>query len=120
MSTPSIEIGTSGWKFDDWAGVFYPFRVSQSKWLEYYSARFSLGEVNSTYYNMGSVKTFNAISQRTPENFRLFVKVHSDVTHARKSQKESLERLNYVTEPLRASGKTLRICCSVSRKFLLY
>src|SRR5512146_2288410 len=38
-----IRIGTSGWRFEDWAGTFYPLRVPQTKWLEYYAARFPVG-----------------------------------------------------------------------------
>jgi uncharacterized protein YecE (DUF72 family) len=40
--------------------VFYPLRVPKSKWLEYYAARFRVGEVNATYYGLLPTSTFSA------------------------------------------------------------
>ncbi len=105
MRAEDIRIGTSGWKFDDWAGTFYPFRVPKTKWLEYYAARFPVGEINSTYYRIPPRRSFEAISDRTPADFRLFAKVHADVTHARKDVAESMHRLLDSLDPLLKSGK---------------
>jgi uncharacterized protein YecE (DUF72 family) len=117
MHSREIEIGTSGWKFDDWAGTFYPFRVPQTKWLEYYAARFNIGEVNSTYYNLGSERTYSAISKRTPDSFRLFVKVHADVTHVRQEPEASLRKLLTVLGPVRESGKLLGLVAQFPESF---
>ncbi len=100
-----IKVGTSGWKFDDWAGVFYPFRVPQSKWLEYYSSRFPIGEINSTYYRIAGRATYAALVKKTPENFVFYCKVHGDVTHSPGDPTESMKRLLSATEPLISSGK---------------
>lgn len=105
MQTAAISIGTSGWRFDDWAGSFYPLRVPKAKWLEYYAARFPVGEINSTYYRISPPATYRAIAQRTPLNFRVFAKVHSDVTHERQSPSASLKALLISLQPLRDAGK---------------
>lgn len=33
-------IGTSGWQYKGWRGVFYPQNVPQKDWLRYYSKHF--------------------------------------------------------------------------------
>jgi len=107
MLPRDISVGTSGWKFDDWAGTFYPLRVPKNRWLEYYAVRFPIGEINSTYYRIAPSSVYEAIARRTPEKFQLFVKVHGDVTHTRNDFKGSLNRLLHAVQPLRENGKLL-------------
>jgi uncharacterized protein YecE (DUF72 family) len=117
MRPADIEIGTSGWKFDDWAGNFYPLRVPQNKWLEYYSARFPIGELNSTYYRIAPSSVYAAIARKTPPQFRLFAKVHSDVTHRREDPEASMHSLLAALEPLRADGKLLGLLAQFPGNF---
>jgi uncharacterized protein YecE (DUF72 family) len=117
MQPADFEIGTSGWKFDDWAGTFYPLRVPQTKWLEYYAARFSIGELNSTYYRIAPVSVYDSISKRTPPQFRLFAKVHADVTHNRKDPDTSLRTLLAALDPLHADGKLLGLLAQFPGNF---
>jgi len=37
-------IGTSGWNYKHWRGIFYPQNVPQSKWLEFYTEHFDTVE----------------------------------------------------------------------------
>jgi uncharacterized protein YecE (DUF72 family) len=107
MAPGSIKIGTSGWHFEDWVGEFYPHRVAKNRWLEYYAARFPIGEINSTYYRIPTPKSMQGIATRTPEEFRLFAKVHAEVTHHRKEPQTSLHGLLIALEPLRKCEKLL-------------
>lgn len=45
-----IQIGTSGWSYDDWAGAFYPPGLPKHAWLSYYGKYFHTTEINSSYY----------------------------------------------------------------------
>lgn len=117
MRAEAIEIGTSGWRFDDWAGVFYPFRVPKNRWLEYYSARFNVGELNSSYYRLPSTKTIEAIQKRTPDHFRIFVKLHGDVTHERTDPDSSVKALLSALTPLQESGKLLGVLAQFPASF---
>ena len=45
-----IRIGTSGWSYDHWQGLLYPYPTPVGKRLPYYLARYDTVEVNSTYY----------------------------------------------------------------------
>lgn len=117
MRPQDIDIGTSGWKFDDWAGSFYPLRVPQSKWLEYYAARFAIGEINSTYYRIASAKSYAGMVRKTPQSFRFVVKVHAEVTHQRKEPMESMRQLLSVLEPLRESGRLIGLLAQFPASF---
>jgi len=103
--------------FDDWAGTFYPMRVPQSKWLEYYAARFPVGELNSTYYRIAPESAYASISRRTPPEFRLFAKVHADVTHKREDPETSLSTLLGALEPLRKDGKLIGLLAQFPASF---
>ena len=43
-------IGTSGWSYNNWKGIFYPKDVKSTKWLMYYSKYFKTVEVNNSFY----------------------------------------------------------------------
>ena len=48
---PRYLIGTAGWSYDDWKGIFYPSPPPpRFNALEHYARHFSLVEVNSTFY----------------------------------------------------------------------
>ncbi|MBU0508240.1 DUF72 domain-containing protein [bacterium] len=117
MQRSDINIGTSGWKFDDWAGTFYPFRVPKTKWLEYYAARFPVGEINSTYYRIAPLSVYAAIARRTPDGFRLFAKVHAEVTHTRKDPASSLRMLIGALHPLSESGRLIGLLAQFPASF---
>ncbi len=112
-----IKVGTSGWKFDDWAGTFYPLRVPRTKWLEYYASRFPIGEINSTYYRIAGTATYEAIDKRTPGSFEIYAKVHADVTHSDMHPAESMRHLMSVLRPLRDSGKLRGLLAQFPNKF---
>jgi uncharacterized protein YecE (DUF72 family) len=117
MRPQDIKIGTSGWRFADWAGTFYPLRVPQTKWLEYYAARFSVGEINSTYYRIPPAKSFATINAKTPDGFEILAKVHGDVTHARKDVADSMQRLLASLMPLRESKKLIGLLAQFPTSF---
>ncbi len=76
-------IGTSGFMYDHWRGVFYPPEVEQPRWLEYYSQAFDTVEINTTYYHMPRGRVCAKWAERSPEGFRFVVKMNGLVTHRR-------------------------------------
>ena len=87
-----ISIGTSGYYYKDWKGVFYPSNLPQSKWLEYYSQNFSTVELNITFYKLPKKSTFENWYKTTPPNFSFFIKGSRYITH--------IKRLHNVEKPL--------------------
>jgi uncharacterized protein YecE (DUF72 family) len=76
-----IYVGTSGFKFDDWKGHFYPEGLKDKEWLEYYSQRFNCLEVNSTYYRLMHPAVFFHMANKVPERFEFTVKTYRSLTH---------------------------------------
>ncbi len=76
-----IWIGTSGYSFDDWHGVFYPPDLPKGKRLDHYVRHFRTVEINSTYYRMPHPAVMAQIVRKVPDGFRFMVKMHQDVTH---------------------------------------
>lgn len=66
---PGIHIGTSGWTYDGWKGVFYPENIGADAMLEAYAGRFGTVEVNGTFYSLPKPETVEAWTSRVPEDF---------------------------------------------------
>jgi uncharacterized protein YecE (DUF72 family) len=51
-SMPQIRIGTAGWSYKDWNGIFYPYGLEHRKQhqLEYLARFFGTAEINTSFY----------------------------------------------------------------------
>src|ERR1700693_5546307 len=51
-ASPQIRVGTAGWSYKDWEGVFYPPGIARRKQhpLEYLAQCFDMVEVNTSFY----------------------------------------------------------------------
>jgi uncharacterized protein YecE (DUF72 family) len=76
-----IHIGTSGWSYDHWIGVFYPPGTPQRDRLAYYVQHFRTVEINSTYYHWPADRTFVSWRRRVPQDFRISIKAPRGLTH---------------------------------------
>ncbi|HEX8834959.1 MAG TPA: DUF72 domain-containing protein, partial [Abditibacteriaceae bacterium] len=81
MQTQSIYLGTSGWKFDDWKGVFFP--TTQTDELVLYARRFNTVEIDSTWYRTPAKHVVESWRKRVPDGFRFSAKVPREITHDR-------------------------------------
>lgn len=62
-------------------GVFYPDRMTKAEErLKFYSSRFPIVEVDSTYYALPSRSTAHRWAERTPAHFTFNVKAHALMT----------------------------------------
>ena len=87
-----IRIGTSGWSYPHWRGIFYPEKLSPGKWLQFYTEKFDTVELNSTFYRLPKESTFNNWKKRTPVNFKWAIKASRFITH--------IKRLKDIAEPI--------------------
>lgn len=85
-------VGTSGWVYPHWRNVFYPPKLAQSKWLEFYTDHFPSVELNYSFYRLPSERSFSNWRDNSPDGFRYAVKVSRFITH--------MKRLKDVAEPL--------------------
>lgn len=78
-----VRIGVAGWTDPTLtaAGVFYPDGcTSAEQRLRYYASRFSLVEVDSTYYALPARRMAELWVARTPDDFAFNVKAHALMT----------------------------------------
>ena len=89
-----IRIGTSGWHYDHWSGLFYPSGLPKNKWFEYYSGHFDTVEINNTFYQLPKEQTFENWRKQAQKNFLFTVKANRYITHLKrlKDPRDPLER----------------------------
>jgi len=83
MGAP-ILIGTSGWHYPHWRGVFYPESLLASEWLGFYGRHFDTVEVNYSYYHLPTLKAVHDWTVATPPGFSFAVKASRYITHMKK------------------------------------
>jgi len=64
-----FRIGTSGYQYDHWRGVFYPEKLSRRAWFAYYAQHFDTVEINNTFYGLPAAETFDRWRKQAPESF---------------------------------------------------
>lgn len=79
-----IHIGTSGWHYQHWIGLFYPKETSAKEMFAYYAKHFDTVEINNTFYRLPSANTFDAWRDNSPANFQYAVKASRFITHMKK------------------------------------
>jgi uncharacterized protein YecE (DUF72 family) len=77
----SINIGTSGWSYDHWNGVLYPYDTKRWDRLGYYTPQFQTVELNSSFYRWPTTAAFKSWQRRLPPNFLFSVKAPRHLTH---------------------------------------
>ncbi|MCX8048623.1 MAG: DUF72 domain-containing protein [Methylohalobius sp.] len=77
-------IGTCGWSYGVWRGLFYPKNLPPNKWLALYAQRFNAVEVNASFYHLPRETTIRRWVEETPPEFRFAVKAWRAITHYRR------------------------------------
>lgn len=79
-----IHIGTSGWSYPHWRGIFYPERWPHKRELEFASRRFDSLEVNRSFYSLLTPDSCRAWYEQTPKDFSFALKGSRFITHNKK------------------------------------
>lgn len=77
-------IGTSGYQYDHWEGPFYPKGLPKKQWFAHYAGIFDTVEINNTFYNLPSEKTFRSWRGAAPRGFLFVLKFSRYGTHMKK------------------------------------
>jgi uncharacterized protein YecE (DUF72 family) len=77
-------IGCSGFHYKEWKGVFYPEKLPQKKWFDYYSQQFNTLELNVTFYRFPQLSFLQNWYEKSPQGFSFSVKVPRIITHYKK------------------------------------
>ena len=81
---PRLLVGTSGWVYPHWRGIFYPEDLPQKEWFSHYSRFFDTVEINYSFYQLPSRETFESWEQMAPPGFVFTVKANRFITHVKK------------------------------------
>jgi uncharacterized protein YecE (DUF72 family) len=79
-----VRIGTSGWVYPHWRGLFYPEKLPQRQWLAFYSEIFDTVEINNSFYRLPSPDAFAAWREQATQGFLYAVKASRFLTHMKK------------------------------------
>jgi uncharacterized protein YecE (DUF72 family) len=97
-----LYVGTSGWAYPTWKPAFYPEKLAQKKFLNFYATKLNTVEVNFTFRQLVKETTIQNWLAATPEHFRFTIKAHQVLTHIKrlKDTEEFLRRFLGTIEPL--------------------
>jgi uncharacterized protein YecE (DUF72 family) len=74
-------IGCSGFHYKEWKGSFYPEKLAQRLWFEFYSSQFHTLELNVTFYRFPQLSFLENWYNKSPDSFLFAVKAPRLITH---------------------------------------
>ena len=79
-----IYIGCSGFHYKEWKDFFYPEKLPQTKWFQFYCEHFNTLELNVTFYKFPTEKSLAKWYSSSPVDFKFSVKAPRLITHYKK------------------------------------
>lgn len=99
----SLHIGTSGWSYKDWKGLYYPEDLKPTEYLGYFSKEFHCVEINTSFYHLPRAETVLKWADTVPRGFRFCPKLSRYISHYQKlnDPEDALERFFSVFDPVK-------------------
>lgn len=82
--SPIFYLGTSGWSYAGWKGIFYPPGLPPRDWLGFYARHFATVEINMTFYRLPKPETLKGWVDKTPPGFCFTLKANRLITHLKR------------------------------------
>jgi uncharacterized protein YecE (DUF72 family) len=103
----NLYVGTSGWAYPTWKPAFYPEKLVQKKFLNFYASKLNAVEVNYTFRQLVKETTVQNWIAETPAHFRFTIKAHQVLTHIKrlKDTEQFLQRFLAPLEALERAGR---------------
>ncbi len=92
MTSGTIRVGISGWRYPPWRGDFYPKGLPQRRELEYAASQLTSIEINGSFYSLQRPSSYVKWRAEVPDDFVFAVKGGRFITH--------MKRLKDVEVPL--------------------
>jgi uncharacterized protein YecE (DUF72 family) len=80
----SIHVGTSGYGYKEWKGIFYPEKIKPGEMLRFYSERLTSVETNNTFYHMPTRSVLASWAGQVPDGFIFAIKAPQVITHLKR------------------------------------
>lgn len=109
----TLYAGTSGFAYPQWKPDFYPKKVPQKDFLQYYATRLNAVEINYTFRQLPKAATLEKwVEQTTPEQgggehpFVFVLKAHQRITHFNRLKESEFTELFFkAIDPLRSARR---------------
>jgi uncharacterized protein YecE (DUF72 family) len=101
-----IRVGTSGWSYKEWKGVFYPADLSPDDMLRYYAGRLATVEINNSFYRIPKEQVLLDWAADVPPDFRFVLKASRRITHISRLADED-DSLGYFLRTVNVLGERL-------------
>jgi len=69
-----LYVGTSGWAYPTWKPAFYPEKLAQKKFLNFYASKLNAVEVNFTFRQLVKETTVGNWIAETPAHLEYEIK----------------------------------------------
>jgi len=93
----NLFVGTSGYSYKEWKGIFYPEDLPAKEMLAYYARRLPAVEINNTFYRLPQATMIENWRDQVPAEFRFSIKATQRITHI-KRLKNCVEETKYLLE----------------------
>lgn len=93
----NLYVGTSGYSYKEWKGIFYPEKLSDKRLLNFYGQHFRAVEINNTFHRMPRASVLEAWAGEVPADFRFVLKAPQQITHIMRLQ-DSDDSVAYLLE----------------------
>ncbi|HEY2206242.1 MAG TPA: DUF72 domain-containing protein [Pseudonocardia sp.] len=100
-------MGTSGWVYPPWRGIFYPPGLPQKRELEFLSRSLRSVELNGSFYSLQRPTSYQTWAAQTPDDFVFSVKGPRFVTHLKKLRDPDTLLANFFASGILALGPKL-------------
>ena len=77
----NLYVGTSGYSYKEWKGLFYPEKLPAKDMLRYYGQHLPSVEINNTFYRMPRRSVLESWADQVPDGFRFAIKASRRITH---------------------------------------
>lgn len=93
----NLYVGTSGYSYKEWKGIFYPESLPAKQMLRYYGGRFRTVEINNTFYRLPKASTLEGWAGEVPADFKFALKASRRITHIQRL-KDTEDLVSYLFE----------------------
>lgn len=102
-----VWIGTSGWRYPPWRGVFYPKGLPQRRELEFLSRQLGSAEINGSFYSLQKPEYYRRWHDETPADFVFAVKGGRFISHMKRLRDVATPLANFFASGVLALGGKL-------------
>jgi len=116
-----LHVGTSGFSYTEWVEAgFYPSDTKSGKMLQQYARRFSITELNYTWYQMPRAEAIERHRQQVPQGFLFAAKLTRTLTHEIDPRQWPDQAVLYRegVVPLIQAGQLVAVLIQLSPSFL--